>query len=77
MGDGEIHLKGPKLSRRAFDCTSREHEEFPHQEIPEIPQVIHFPPHNYWEQLRIRALKSLGIKQQRQGRDMKELKKHH
>ena len=44
------------------------------QEIPEIPQGIHFPPHNYWEQLRIVAPKSLGIKQQRQGRDIEELK---
>ena len=23
------------------------------QEIPEIPQGMHFPPHNYWKQLRI------------------------
>ena len=52
----------------------QEHEEFPHQEIPEIPQGIHFPPHNYWEQLRIGAPKSLGMKQQRQGRDIEELK---
>ena len=29
----------------------QEHEEVPHQEIPEMPQGIHFPPHNYWEQL--------------------------
>ena len=59
MGDGEIHLKGPKLSNRAFDCTTREpthgtqqeHEEIPHQEILERPQGIHLPPQSYWEQL--------------------------
>jgi len=26
----------------------QEHEEIPHQEIPEMPQGMHFPPHNYW-----------------------------
>ena len=29
----------------------QEHEEVPHQEIPEMPQGMQFPPHNYWEQL--------------------------
>ena len=29
----------------------QEHEEVPHQEIPEMPQWMHFLPHNYWEQL--------------------------
>ena len=28
----------------------QEHEEIPH-EIPEMPQGMHFPLHNYWEQL--------------------------
>ena len=27
------------------------HEEAHHQEIPEMPQGMHFPPNNYWEQL--------------------------
>ncbi|WP_206442760.1 hypothetical protein, partial [Enterococcus faecalis] len=27
------------------------HEETPHHEIPEIPQGMHFPPQNYWEQI--------------------------
>ena len=29
----------------------QEHEEIPHHEIPEMPQGMHFPPNNYWEQL--------------------------
>ena len=29
----------------------QEHEEIPHHEIPEMPQGMHFPPQNYWEQI--------------------------
>ena len=29
----------------------QEHEETPHHEIPEIPQGMHFPLQNYWEQI--------------------------
>ena len=29
----------------------QEHEEIPHHEIPEMPQGIHVPPQNYWEQI--------------------------
>ena len=47
------------------------------QEIPEIPQGINYPPHNYWEQIMIKTPKSLGIMQQKQGKDIKKLKKHH
>ena len=28
-----------------------EHEEIPHHEIPKMPQGMHFPPQNYWEQI--------------------------
>ena len=57
------------------------------QEIPEIPQGIQFLPHNYWKQLRVEHqehsiilheiredLKALKEEQQRQGRDIEELK---
>ena len=57
------------------------------QEILEIPQGIHFPPHNYWEQLRVEHQEHSIIlheiredqrimreEQQRQGRDIEELK---
>ena len=27
------------------------HKEAHHQQIPEMPQGMHFPPNNYWEQL--------------------------
>ena len=47
------------------------------QEIPEIPQGISYPPHKYWKQLRVETPKLLGIIQQKQGRDIEELKKHH
>ena len=29
----------------------QEHEKIPHHEIPEMPQGMHFPPQNYWEQI--------------------------
>ena len=29
----------------------QEYEEIPHHEIPEMPQGMHFPPQNYWEQI--------------------------
>ena len=57
------------------------------QEIPEIPQGIHFLPHNYWKQLRVEHqehsiilheiredLKAMKEEQPRQGRDIEELK---
>ena len=37
----------------------QEHEETPHHEIPEIPQGMHFPPQNYWEQINT-SLKELS-----------------
>ncbi|QHO39244.1 uncharacterized protein DS421_4g127410 [Arachis hypogaea] len=77
------------------------HEEAHHQEIPEMPQGMHFPPNNYWEQLNT-SLEDLNYnveqlrvehhehsiilheiredqramreEQQRQGRDIEELK---
>ena len=27
------------------------HEEIPHHEIPKMPQGMHFPQQNYWEQI--------------------------
>ena len=57
------------------------------QEILEIPQGIHFLPHNYWKQLRVEHhehsiilheiredQKAMREEQQRQGRDIEELK---
>ena len=57
------------------------------QAIPEIPHWIHFPPHNYWEQLRVEHQehsitlqeiredqRAMREEQQRQGRDIEELK---
>ena len=39
-----------KQTREPTHGPQQEHEEIPH-EIPEMPQGMHFPPHNYWEQL--------------------------
>ncbi|QHO24029.1 uncharacterized protein DS421_12g368760 [Arachis hypogaea] len=79
----------------------QEHEEIPHHEIPEMPQGMHFPPQNYWEQintslgelssnmgqLRMKHQehsiilheiredqRAMREEQQRQGRDIEELK---
>ena len=77
------------------------HEEIPPHEIPEMPQGMHFPPQNYWEQintslgelssnmgqLRVEHQghsiilheiredqRAMREEQQRQGRDIEELK---
>ena len=79
----------------------RKHEEIPPHKIPEMPQGMHFPPQNYWEQintslgelssnmgqLRVEHQehsiilheiredqKAMREEQQRQGRDIEELK---
>ena len=79
----------------------QEHEEIPHHEILEMPQGMHFPPQNYWEQINTSLgelssnLGQLRVEhqehsillheiredqrimreeQQRQGRDIEELK---
>ena len=79
----------------------QEHEEIPHHEIPEMPQGMHFPPQNYWEQINTslgelssnmgqlrmehqehsillheitEEQKAMREEQQRQGRDIEELK---
>ena len=72
--DKPITKKRMEQTREPTHGPQQEHEEFPHQEIPEMPQGIHFPPHNYWEQLRIGAPKSLGMEQQKQETDIQELK---
>ena len=49
--DKPITKKRMEQTREPIHGTQQEHEEVPHQEIPEMPQGMHFPPNNYWEQL--------------------------
>ena len=90
-----------KQTREPTHGPQQEHEEFPHPEIPEMSQGMHFPLHNYWEQLNTSLgdlssnMKQLRMEhqehsiilneiredqrvmreeQQRQGRDIEELK---
>jgi len=46
-GDKPITKKRMEQIREPTHGPQQEHEEIPHQEIPEMPQGMHFPPHNY------------------------------
>ena len=88
-------------TREHIHGSQQSHEEAHHQETPEIPQGMHFPPQNFWEQintslgelssnmgqLRVEHQehsiilheiredqKAMREEQQRQGRDIEELK---
>ena len=99
--DKPITKKRMEQTREPTHGPQHEHEEVPRQEIPEMPQGMYFPPHNYWEQLNT-SLEGLSYnmnqlrvehqehsiilheiredqramreEQQRQGRDIEELK---
>ena len=88
-------------TREPIHGSQETHEEAHHQEFPEMPQGMHFPPNNYWKQLNT-SLEDLSYnmdqlrvehqehsiilheiredqramrkEQQRQGRDIEELK---
>ena len=99
--DKPITKKRMEQTREPTHGPQQEHEGIPHHEIPEIPQGMHFPPQNYWEQintslgelssnigqLRVEHQehsiilneiredqRAMREEQQRQGRDIEELK---
>ena len=99
--DKPITKKRMEQTREPIHGSQETHEEAHHQEIPEMPQGMHFPPNNYWEQLNtsLEGLshdmnqlrvehqehsiilneiredqRAMREEQQRQGRDIKELK---
>ena len=49
--DKAITKKRMEQARETPHGSQEMHEEAHHQEIPEMPQGMHFPPNNYWEQL--------------------------
>ena len=49
--DKPITKNRMEQTREPTHGPQQEHEEIPHQEIPEIPQGMHFPPQNFWEQI--------------------------
>ena len=49
--DKPITKKRMEQARETLHGSQEMHEEAHHQEIPEMPQGMHFPPHNYWDQL--------------------------
>ena len=53
--EGDILIDEDKpITKKMMEKTRephQEHEEIPHHEIPEIPQGMHLPPQNYWEQI--------------------------
>ena len=99
--DKPITKKRMEQTREPTHGPQEEHEKIPHHEIPEMPQGMHFPPQNYWEQINtsLGELSSnmgqlrvehqehsillheiredqriMREEQQRQGRDIEELK---
>ena len=99
--DKPITKKRMEQTREPTHGSQETHEEAHHQEIPEIPQRMHFPPNNYWEQINtslgelssnmgqlrvehqehsilLHEIKEdqriMREEQQRQGRDIEELK---
>jgi len=53
--EGDILIDEDKpITKKRMEQTrdpTHGHEEIPHHEIPEMPQGMHFPPQNYWEQI--------------------------
>ncbi|QHN81840.1 uncharacterized protein DS421_20g690460 [Arachis hypogaea] len=55
--EGDILIKEDKpITKKRMEQIrdhgpQQEHEEIPHHEISEMPQGMHFPPQNYWEQI--------------------------
>ncbi|KAL4356947.1 hypothetical protein AHAS_Ahas09G0137600 [Arachis hypogaea] len=99
--DKPITKKRMEQARETMHGSQEVHEEAHHQQIPEMPQGMHFPPNNYWEQLNtsledlshnVEQLRvehhehsiilqeiredqrAMREEQQRQGRDIEELK---
>ncbi|QHO46530.1 uncharacterized protein DS421_6g188270 [Arachis hypogaea] len=49
--DKPITKKRMEQTREPTHEPHQEHEKIPHHEILEMPQGMHFPPQNYWEQI--------------------------
>ena len=47
--DKPVTKKRMEQTREPIHGSQEMHEEAHHQEIPEMPQGMHFPPNNYWE----------------------------
>jgi len=47
--DKPITKKRMEQTREPIHGSQETHEDAHHQEIPEMPQGMHFPPNNYWE----------------------------